>query len=57
MEFLKPPYLQVVPDFYKFETGPNPMFFKYTPGTRAFIQCIGTGAPLLPRRAGRAAIP
>ncbi|CCW14107.1 hypothetical protein EBESD8_46720 [Rhodococcus aetherivorans] len=35
----------MVPDFYKFETGPNPIFFRYTPGTRAFIQCIGTGAP------------
>ncbi|MEZ7236154.1 MULTISPECIES: hypothetical protein [Rhodococcus] len=42
---LEPPYLQVIPDFYKFETGPNPMFFRYTPGTRVFIQCIGTGAP------------
>ena len=38
MEF-EPVDLQVVPDFYKFETGPNPMFFRYTPGTRAFIQC------------------
>lgn len=44
---LQSPYLQLVPGLYQYTLGPNPIYLHFTPGADVWVECNGTGLPVV----------
>ncbi len=44
---LAPPFFQQSPGLMQYTLGPDPIYLRFAPGTDVYVQCNGTGLPVL----------
>lgn len=44
---LQPPFYQVSPGLVQYALGPNPIYLQFAPGSDVWVECSGTGLPVV----------
>lgn len=44
---LQPPFFQVTPGFVQYAQGPAPIYLHFAPGADVWVECSGTGLPVV----------
>ena len=44
---LQPPFVQVSPGYLQYALGPTPIFLQFAPGADVWVECSGTGLPVV----------